>query len=394
MGKIICSACNTEYPDEFEECPLCGHREPGRVVPEIQPKVTADTEDAPKPKRAKWPWVVLTCLLAAIVLAGGCFIIYNIGFFWTPLSTMNTVRQYVPSFTSAAPQEPAPEETIQPEQYTNEEDQTDEPLDIPVVAEVVPCESLKLGSTTVTFEEAEQFYNMTVQKEPADCTDEVSFVSLEPSIATVNDNGKIVAISGGSTDVIVTCGSVTVKCLVTCDFSLAAGEEPLPMKLNNEDMTFFTLGEQFALEVENLPDNAAVTYTSSRPAVAEVSEKGVVTAKGIGSSTITAEIGDTKLTCIVRCNLDSVAETAAAEDPNCKISHSDVTMTVNGEYFKLFLKDSGGKKVSNITWKTSDSNVCTVDASGNVKAVGRGTATVSTIYGGSTYQCIVRCNLG
>ena len=95
----------------------------------------------------------------------------------------------------------------------------------------------------------------------------------------------------------------------------------------------------------------------------------------------------------VRCNLGDSAESAEPADPNCTISHSDVTMSIVGEYFKLSLRNSSDERVSGLTWRSSDTSVCTVDDSGVVYAVGNGTATVSTTYGGSTYQCIVRCNI-
>ena len=90
----------------------------------------------------------------------------------------------------------------------------------------------------------------------------------------------------------------------------------------------------------------------------------------------------------------SPASSAEAPDGSYSISHSDVTMSLMGEYFKLRLLDSNGDAVSGVSWSSGDSSICTVDASGVVTAAGSGTTTVSTTYGGSTYQCIVRCNLG
>ena len=85
---------------------------------------------------------------------------------------------------------------------------------------------------------------------------------------------------------------------------------------------------------------------------------------------------------------------AEPADPNCTISHSDVTMSILGEYFRLSLRDSNDERVSGLTWRSSDTSVCTVDEKGTVYAVGSGTATVSTTYGGTTYECIVRCRIG
>ena len=251
----------------------------------------------------------------------------------------------------------------------------------------------------MTFEEAEQFYNMTVQLTPADCSQEVVYTSADESIATVNSNGKIVAVSGGATEITVTCGEQSATCLVTCDFTLAAGEQAPaePPVLNNTDMTFFSPGEQYQLKVLNVGDGTAVTFASSDSSVASVGADGTVTAKGIGTATVTVTVAldePVSLACIVRCRLEDSAESAEPADPNCTISHSDVTMSILGEYFRLSLRNSNDERVSGLTWRSSDTSVCTVDEKGTVYAAGSGTATVSTSYGGKTYECIVRCKIG
>lgn len=73
------------------------------------------------------------------------------------------------------------------------------------------CTALTLSTNTVTFEEAEQFYGITYTREPADCTEEVLFSSDNESIATVNQQGKIVAVNAGSAVITAKCGTQTAK---------------------------------------------------------------------------------------------------------------------------------------------------------------------------------------
>lgn len=415
MELQTCEFCEMEFDAALETCPICGRPVQKTASAAAEEPIAEPKKEKKKPGRfsaeakrpapenggnpygvPKWVMVLICCILGALVLAGALFAAYNIGYFGEPVSLLALMgKTAAPAEIAAA--EPAAEQPIGEAAYINEEDYR-KPAEEPA-EQIVPltCTGLTLSMNSVTFEEAEQFYNLTVTVAPANCTERVFFESLDPTIASVNDNGKIVAISGGSTEVIVTCGSVSESCLVTCDFTLAAGEEapPEPPKLNNTDMTFFTPGEQFALVVENLPEGVTPVFSSDRPNVASVDESGVITAKGIGTATITVTVGDTKLESVVRCNLEATAETAAAaeEDPNCSISHSDVTMSLNGEYFKLSLRDSKGDRISGVSWKSADESVCTVDGDGIVTAVGKGTTTVSTVYGGTSYQCIVRCNL-
>ena len=56
-------------------------------------------------------------------------------------------------------------------------------------------------------------------------------------------------------------------------------------------------------------------------------------------------------------------------------------MSIIGEYFKLSLRDSNDDRVSGLTWRSSDTSVCTVDEKGVVYAVGGGTAIVCLRFG-------------
>lgn len=435
MKLKTCEYCGLEFSAELTHCPLCGRAAP------TAPKTAAEDDSPSAPKTApapqgqgkwlkkkggkyaakhapaaqakggnvysvpKWVMILLCSVLALLVIAGALFAFYNIGYFGEPVSMLalfGRTEQTDATAETAQPETTAPaEETKTPTaaDYMNEEDYQQQADQQPAVERAIPCTALSLGSTSVTFEEAEQFYNMTVQLTPADCTQEVVYTSADESIATVNSNGKIVAVSGGATEITVTCGEQSAACLVTCDFTLAAGEQPPaePPVLNNTDMSFFTPGEQYQLKVLNLEDGTDVTFASSDSSVASVGADGTVTAKGIGTATVTATVAldePVSLECIVRCRLENSAESAEPADPNCTISHSDVTMSILGEYFRLSLRDSNDERVSGLTWRSSDTSVCTVDEKGTVYAVGSGTATVSTTYGGTTYECIVRCRIG
>ena len=118
-------------------------------------------------------------------------------------------------------------------------------------------------------------------------------------------------------------------------------------------MTLFYPGEQAPLIVSNIPEGAQVTFTSENASVATVTSSGTITAVGSGTTTVRAEVSGTKLECIVRCKLDSSAESGADVDAEgCTLSHSDVTMAFLGEYFKISLKDADGNRVKGLSWKS------------------------------------------
>jgi len=91
-------------------------------------------------------------------------------------------------------------------------------------------------------------------------------------------------------------------------------EETVVPALNRIDFTLKNAGDSFRLEVENLPEGAAVTWSISDEAVATIAEDGTVTAVAHGTATAAAVIegSDAALACIVRVT----AETAGEETGN------------------------------------------------------------------------------
>ena len=360
--------------------------------------------------------VAICVILALAVLAGAAFAIYNLKWFdpqASPFLKKTGDEQKTETETAQAAALAQPSER----DYTNEEDYAAKNPEA-VQTKTIPCTDFSLSVPTVTFDEPGLFFNISYQRLPENCTEEVVFSSSDESVAKVNQQGKIVAVNSGTAQITALCGAKSATCLVTCDFPYEGKEETaaeekkpeekipqpeptqekdpdaptVPAELNNTDMTFFFKGEQFQLSVRNLPEDVSVSFSSSNPAIAEVTPAGLVTGVSNGTATVTASLDDGQsLSCIVRCNFPE--SSASGDSSGCKLSHSDVTMSIVGEYFKLSLKDANGNTIKGLSWVRSDPTVCTVSSDGIVTAVSMGTAYVSTNYGGENFECIVRCNI-
>ena len=172
-------------------------------------------------------------------------------------------------------------------------------------------------------------------------------------------------------------------------------------------------GQQLKLDVKLIPADTtdAIGFRSADPAVAEVSETGIVTAVGPGQTTITITCGAVEKTCTVVCwfreettaptetTVPQPTETTAPQTPEpepnepkgLSFSQNDVSCFTENETFTLTVKlgDSTISR-SKVTWTTSDPAVATVE-NGVVTAVGKGTATITGSYGGEKASCTVRC---
>lgn len=161
-----------------------------------------------------------------------------------------------------------------------------------------------------------------------------------------------------------------------------------------------TLGEQKQLAVLTIPEDTtdALTFQSADPAVATVSETGVLTAVGPGQTTITITCGSVEKTCTVVCwfqeETTAPTETTAPQPTvagELSLSRSDVSCFHENETFTLTV-EAGGTALSpaDVTWTSSDPDVASVE-NGVVTAVGKGTAAITVAYNGKTASCTVRC---
>ena len=416
MKLKTCEYCGTEYSSELRTCPLCGKvgaSDQGSQAPQARSGRKGDSRGkshkAPPPDQDKiprWMWAMICVILGLAVLLGAGYFAYVMGFFGSGSTSSQTQISDTQTTEPEDTQTDTTPETDETEDSQPEEDDT-------AATSGVPCTSLTLSQDSITLDEAGGHIFLTAVSRPADCTDKITYESSDESIVTINENGMITAVAPGEAEIIVTCGSITERCSVLCDFEAVTTEpdtdtpddndsdtqqpdvsasDGSDASLSSTDFTLFRPGEKTTLTVHNAPAGATITYVSSDASVVTVTNTGEVTAVGSGTATITVTVNSTKLTCIARCNLGDSAETGDTgdtgdSDVTYSLSHTDVTLFSSGESFQITVSPTPGS----VSWSTSNSAVCSVDGSGNVTAVGSGTANVTATIGGKTYTCIVRC---
>ncbi len=246
-----------------------------------------------------------------------------------------------PSTESEPPSSPAPEtdpapSAQEPEQYP-EAVEPSIPDPEPAVQEpsagepAAPSGNITSSHTDITFfGPGESFKYLPVGAEGVyACT----YASEDETIASVDpDTGKVTAVGPGTTNVTmhVECGGqYDFACIVRCNWeepSLPAGssEPVLPpesegpaessepgtdtITASHSDATFFNPKEHFRFLPVGARDDVTCSYTTGDANIASVDEKGVVTAVGPGTTTVTMTVegGGTEyiFKCIVRCHWD------------------------------------------------------------------------------------------
>jgi len=144
---------------------------------------------------------------------------------------------------------------------------------------------------------------------------------------------------------------------------------PKSVKLNKTKATL-VVGSKLTLKATVKPSNATArfTWTSSNKKVATVTKKGVVKALKKGTATITVTTANgKKATCKI---------TVPAAPTGVTLNKTKVTLKVGKKLtLKPKLKGAGAK--TTYTWKSSNKKVVTVTNKGVVKALKKGTATIT-----------------
>ena len=141
-------------------------------------------------------------------------------------------------------------------------------------------------------------------------------------------------------------------------------------------------GNTAVLKAAVAPENAdydGIFWASDNVDVATV-ENGTVTAVSKGTATITATVEGKSATCKV------TVKTSVAE---LKLSHTEVTLEIGKTQTLTATVLPEDAEYSEITWKTDNASVATVDAEGVVTSVAEGTATITASTGDKSASCKV-----
>lgn len=201
---------------------------------------------------------------------------------------------------------------------------------------------------------------------------DITWVSSNTSVATVND-GIVVGVAPGSTDIIAKCGDVTDKCKVTVVISAQS------IVLNKPSIQFKALGQTEKLVATVTPDNTTETieWSSSNESVATVKD-GLVSSVSAGIADITVKCGCAHAECSV--SVEIVATTIMLNKSSLILHY--------GESETLIASVEPSNSTDSVEWSSSDKDVATVQ-NGCVSAVSNGLTTITAKAGAQKAECIV-----
>ncbi len=293
--EVKCGRCDRRYSALRSRCPHCGARK------------NRDGKTAAPEEGARWQMIVGAIVLLAIIAAAIILITTSLknkepeSTDHTPppptaSSGVSSVEGTNPTPAALPGEEPTPTPTAPP---------TPTPTPAPIV------NAITLNRSDFTLFRVGETFQMEATVSPAGTKVDLIWISENPKVATVDENGLVTAVDRGTTIVSASAGGITQECIVRVNADAPkTSENETPsgagsdIRLSHTDVTIHSgQGETFKLAVRNAGEDAVVTYSSGNSSVASVTSDGTVKAVGNGNTKITVSVtvgGETvKLECVV-----------------------------------------------------------------------------------------------
>ena len=245
---------------------------------------------------------------------------------------------------------------------------------------VEATKTLKLNYTSVELYAGDSFTLKAILLPDNVETTNVTWSSSNTSVATVKQ-GVVTALKEGTVEITATTADGTNLSAV-CKFTIKPDPDLLAayVQLNKTSVSLYA-NETTTLVATVYPVTAVnkkVTWSSSNTSVATVSSTGVVTAKSVGSATITATTTDgTNKTATCQVSVYATPATGVSLNKTSATLKVNETVTLSATVTPT---SATNRKVS---WKSSDESVATVSSTGVVtaKSIGNANITATTTDG-------------
>ena len=228
---------------------------------------------------------------------------------------------------------------------------------------------IKLDAATLNLKAGEvHIFKPTLT--PKDSTDvAIVWESSDTKVATVDDEGKLVAKSAGSAIIMAKLDSgATAYCKVNVTLPVSG------LILNFTDKSIY-VGEKFKLKVSVNPSTATelgVTWKSSNTSIATINEDGEIEGIAGGTAVITATTkdGGYSATCVINV-LESVS--------SISLNYQTYYLGVDKSVFLVATVTTPTASNKDVFWSTSDPDIATVNQKGKVTGRKLGTVTITAM---------------
>lgn len=258
---------------------------------------------------------------------------------------------------------------------------------IPVTVHPAPAPELMnllLNPTGATIQigESEQF---TAVKVPDNAEGDVSFSILNPEIASVDENGSVVAIKPGETKLVASCGDISKEATITVP-ALSEPEKPktTDLAIRPDDVTM-QVGDKQPLNVTKEPADSEepIIYESKDPSIAAVDPDGTITGISPGETTVVVTSGEITKQVPVK-----VQPAPAPALTDISLEPGEAAIPV-GETKQFTAAKIPANADGDISFRVLNPEIASVDEQGLVTALGPGETKLVASCGGISKEAAI-----
>ena len=245
------------------------------------------------------------------------------------------------------------------------------------VYEKIGAEKIVLDQASLEMKRGEK-QQLSWSVEPSDAyLEDVTFTSSDRTVATVDRDGVITAVSRGTATITVKCGNLTADCDVTVigeEYEIRVVGRNSSGVLTTQKKTV-TAGESITISVPDV-EKYGYRFTGWDPSVTVTFDSGY-------------RADDIKVSFTMPdSNLTMTAQYEEIKVESVSLNTKSVTLAAGKEYkLSSHVKISPSNALDDeITYKSSDETVAKVSESGTITAVSAGTATITVTCGGKSAE--------
>lgn len=210
--------------------------------------------------------------------------------------------------------------------------------------------------------------------QPADADNKkVTYISSDPEVASVDENGIVTALKGGTTVIEITTEQYGLK--ATCTILVKEYVTSITLDASEKYLGLGKTGKLTATVEAATATNRNVVWSSSDPNICSVDQQGNITGNNLGNAVITATAADGSgvvATCIVH-----VTESING----LRVEPDTVRIAIGSSYIVSAITDDGNV-TNDVVWTSSNESIATVDEMGEIFGLSTGkckvTATAKT----------------
>ncbi len=216
----------------------------------------------------------------------------------------------------------------------------------------------------------------------------ITYTSGNTAVATVNEAGVVTGVAAGSAQITATSEGKSGSVTLTVSTTLVGSVTVTPPSVTvNVGATVTLTGAAFDAGSTPLPGRV-FAWRSANPAIATVTSLGIVRGMGAGTVAITGTSEGKNATSTVTVIVPPVASVTVAP----------ATATVGlGDSLQLTatVKDAAGNVLTGrtVTWQSSNTLVASVNATGKVRALAPGDATITASSEGKSGTAAIAARL-